>query len=195
MNSESFLYVALAAFWTVLIVELVGDKSLYSVTSLSLRFRAAAVFTGITLAFLLKMLAAVLLAGLLVRFHFWTDLLSTLAFFLSALFVWFKKPDSIPQKIRMHSGWLPAVAVSFVSLFLTEWGDASQIAVAALTAKSHLFLAPLLGGSLAMVAKGGLALLVGLKLRDHVPQHALRAVATASFAVLGILALRQLISP
>jgi len=190
----SFAYVVLIAFWAVLVVELVGDKSLYTITSLSLRFSAGAIFTGIAVAFAGKMLAAVLLAKLLVRLHFWTDLLSAAAFFLSALFVWFREPESIQKGLPVNSGWWRAAMVSFTSLFVTEWGDPSQIAVAALTAKSHLFLAPWLGGTLAMAAKGGLALLVGVKLRDHLPQRTLRALATASFTVLGILALRELIS-
>jgi len=197
MNSSwaalSFGYVVLAAFWTVLVVELVGDKSLYSITSLSLRFRAGTVFIGISVAFALKMLAAVLLARVLVQLHFWTDLLSAVAFFLSALFVWLKEPETAPVLLPVNTGWWRAVAVSFASLFLSEWGDPSQIAVAALTAKSHLLLASWLGGTLALGAKGGLALLVGVKLRDHLPQRTLRALATASFAVLGILALGQLI--
>jgi putative Ca2+/H+ antiporter (TMEM165/GDT1 family) len=195
LTAFSFGYIVLVAFWTVLVVELVGDKSLYSITSLSLRFRWAAVFAGITLAFALKMLAAVLLARLLVRLHFWTDLLSAVAFFLSALFVWLNEPESPQKELPIKSGWWRAVIVCFASLFLTEWGDPSQIAVAALTAKSHMLLAPWLGGTLAMAAKGGLALVVGIKLRDRLPQRTLRALATASFTALGILALRQLISP
>lgn len=199
MNNDftalSFSYVALGAFWTVLIVELVGDKSLYSITSLSLRFRAATVFVGITLAFALKMLAAVLLAQLLVRLHFWTDVLSAAAFFLSALFVWFQEPETTKPTFPVNRTWWRGLAVSFASLFLTEWGDPSQIAVAALTAKSHEFFAPWLGGTLAMSAKGGLALLVGVKLRNHLPYRTLRALATASFAILGILALQRLIFP
>lgn len=199
MNSHltvlSFGYVALAAFWTVLIVELVGDKSLYSITSLSLRFPAATVLTGVTLAFALKMLAAVLLARLLVLLHFWTDVLSAVAFFLSGLFVWFQRPESTKATILGNSGWWRSVALSFAPVFLNEWGDPSQIALAALAAKSHLLLAPWLGGTLAMGTKGGLALLVGVKLRDHLPHRTLRAFATASFAILGILALRRLIFP
>ena len=79
--SLSFGYVALVAFWTVLLAELVGDKSLYTVASLSLRFRPYIVFAGITVAFAGKALAAVLLAQVLVRLHSrWTDFLSALAF-------------------------------------------------------------------------------------------------------------------
>lgn len=193
LTASSFAYLMLIAFWTVLVVELVGDKSLYSITSLSLRFRPAAVFAGITAAFAAKMLAAVLLAEILVRLHFWTDLLSAVAFFFSALLVWFKEPDSGQKEFPASaSGWR-AATFSFCFLFLTEWGDPGQVAVAALTAKSHQFLAPWMGGTLALAVKGGLALIVGIKLRDHLPQRALRALATASFAILGVLALRELI--
>jgi putative Ca2+/H+ antiporter (TMEM165/GDT1 family) len=71
----------LVGFLTVLVVEDVGDKSIYSITSFSLRFRTGAVFTGITVAFAGKMLAAVLLAKALVQLHFWKDLLVAGAFF------------------------------------------------------------------------------------------------------------------
>ena len=49
------------------LAELVGDKSIYSIPSLSIRYRAAVVFSGITLAFASKMLVAVPLVRLLVR--------------------------------------------------------------------------------------------------------------------------------
>jgi hypothetical protein len=40
-----------------------------------------------------------------------------------------------------------------------------------------------------MAVKGGLAITLGIKLREWFPQRMLRTVATASFLVLGILAL------
>jgi Ca2+/H+ antiporter, TMEM165/GDT1 family len=195
LTGSSFGYIVLVAFWTVLVAELVGDKSICSITSLSLRFRAGAVFTGTAVAFAGKMLAAVLLAKMVAQLHFWTDLLSATAFFLSAFFLWLKEPEPIGANLPVNAGWWRAVMVCFASLFLTEWGDPSQIAVVALTVKSHLLLGPWLGGTLAMATKGGLAITVGIKLRDRLPQRMLRTMATASFCVLGILALRGLIFP
>jgi putative Ca2+/H+ antiporter (TMEM165/GDT1 family) len=193
--APSFGYVVLVAFWTVFVAELVGDKSIYSIASLSLRFQAGAVFTGIAMAFAGKMLAAVLLAKIVAHLHFWTDLLSAVAFFLSALFLWLKEPEPIQMELPVNTGWWRAVGICFASLFLTEWGDPSQIALAALTVKSHFLLGPWLGGTLAMTTKGGLAITVGIKLRDRLPQRTLRTLATASFCVLGILAFRGLIFP
>lgn len=195
LTGFSFGYIAMVAFWTVLVAELVADKSIYSIASLSLRFRPGVVFTGITLAYAGKMLAAVLLAKVLAQFHFWTDVLSAAAFFVSAIVLWLKEPEPLKREGSMSAGWWRAIVVCFASLFLTEWGDPSQIAVAALSVKSHLMLGPWLGGTLAMAAKGGLAMAVGIKLRDRLPQTTLRTLATASFCLLGILALRDLVFP
>jgi len=175
----------------VLAAELVGDRSLYTITSLSLRFRAGAVFAGITAAFAAKMLAAVLLARFLVQLNSrWTDLLSATAFFFSALFLWFKEPEPVAPATRIPHSWWRAGALGFASIFFVEWGDPSQIAVAALAVKSQSLLAPWLGGTLGMATKGILAITLGNRLRDHLPHGALRALATASCCVLGILALR-----
>lgn len=188
--SLSFGYVVLVAFWTVLVAELVGDKSIYTVASLALRFRALIVFTAITAAFAAKSLAAVLLAQTLIRLHsHWTDLLSAVAFFISALFIWFKEPKPLPREHPAETRWWQPAVISFASLFFTEWGDPGQIAVAALTMKFHSPAASWLGGTLAMATKGGLAIALGLKLRDRLPLATLRPVASASCCVLGILAL------
>ena len=57
--------VLLLAYWTILVAELIGDKSLYTVASLSMRFMGRQVLAGIGVAFGLKMLIAVLLGNTL----------------------------------------------------------------------------------------------------------------------------------
>ncbi|HYL73856.1 MAG TPA: TMEM165/GDT1 family protein [Bryobacteraceae bacterium] len=196
LNALPFGYIVLLTFWTILAAELVGDKSIYTVTSLSLRFRAGVVLAAITIAFAAKMLAAVLLAKIIVQFHSqWTDILSAVAFFLSALFIWFQEPEPIGPDRRVNAGWWSAAIVSFASVFLTEWGDPGQIAVAALAVKCNSLTATWLGGTLAMATKGALAIAVGTKLRDRLPHGMLRAVASASCCILGVLALRGILFP
>jgi putative Ca2+/H+ antiporter (TMEM165/GDT1 family) len=186
----SFADVVLIAFWTVLVAELVGDKTIYSVASLALRFRPGLVFVATTAAFAAKALAAVLLAQILVRFHSqWVDVLSAVAFFVSALLIWFREPESPLAEHRADTRWWKAAAISFGALFLTEWGDPGQIALAAITMKSHLLSASWLGGTLAMATKGGLAITLGLSLRNRLPMGVLRATASGSCCILGIMAL------
>jgi hypothetical protein len=40
-----------------------------------------------------------------------------------------------------------------------------------------------------MITKGGLAMVLGVKLRDRLPQRTLRTLASASCCILGVLAL------
>jgi Uncharacterized protein family UPF0016 len=85
-----FGYLFLVFYWTVFIAELVGDKSIYTVSSLTLRFRPLVVFMGAFVAFAVKMLAAVLLGRFVVNLNYrWTDLVSACAFFVSAMLIWF----------------------------------------------------------------------------------------------------------
>src|SRR5258708_6423690 len=166
MDLSSFGYVVLVTFWPVFVAELVGDKSIYTITSLSLRFRTSVILTGITVAFAGKMMAAVLLGKLIVQLHSeWTDALSAVAFFSSALFIWFKEPEPMATEGSVRAGWWRAAAICFSALFLTEWGDPGQIAAAALAMQSHSLAATCGGGPLAMLATAGLALVAVIQVR------------------------------
>jgi putative Ca2+/H+ antiporter (TMEM165/GDT1 family) len=181
-----FGYVFLVAYWTVLMAELIGDKSIYTVASLSLRFRPRIMFLGMFLAFGGKMLVAVLAGQALVQISaHWTAVLSTIIFFTSAILIWFKKPRPLPDREATALKWSRAMLVPFAALFLTEWCDPGQISAVALTAQSHVPLATWLGGTLAMMTKGGLAITLGLKLKDRIPEKRLRTLATASCCILG----------
>src|SRR5262249_46456263 len=122
-----FGYLVALAYWTVLLAELVGDKSIYLASSLSLRFRPAIVIISMTLGFAGKMLVAVLLGKALVRFNSsLTDLISAAAFFLSASLIWFEEPKVEQEERPANPAWR-AVIVCFGSFFFTEWGDPGQI--------------------------------------------------------------------
>lgn len=188
--------VVLLAFWTVFVAELVGDKSIYTVATVSMRFRAQIILPTMILAFAGKMFAAVLLGRLVVQLHSpWTDVLSAVAFFSSALFIWVSDADPPAADREPGRDCWQSITVCFGSLFFTEWGDPGQMAVVALTIKTHSLLAPWLGGTLAMVTKGGLALTVGCKMRDRIPYRTVRTLASASCCLLGVFALHRAVFP
>jgi len=185
-----FGYLVLVAYWTVLVAELIGDKTIYMVSSLAMRFRPLAVLAPMLLASATKMLAAVLLGKLIVRFNSrWTDLISACTFFLSAALIWFEEKEERPKQSPINVHWSRAALVSFGSLFFAEWGDPGQISAAALVLKSHSPWAVWLGGTCAMVTKGVLAMTLGMKLAERLPQRTLRTLASASCGVLGVVAL------
>ena len=189
-SAGTFGAAALLAFWSVFIAELVGDKSIFALTSLSLRFHWAVVFTTFTVASAAKIMAAGLLGSAILRVHGqWTYVISAVAFFVSAVLIWVEEPQETgPENVRRYD-WPKSILVSFSSFFFTEWGDPGQIAAAALVLKSHLLLATWTGATLALMTKGTLALILGLHLRNRLPQKALRVVASGSCCCLGILAI------
>lgn len=190
--NTSFAAVALLAFWAVLIAELVGDKSIYTLTSLALRIRWAVVFAAFTVASAIKMMVAALLASAIMRFHsHWTCLISAVAFFVSAILIWVDEPPEIGRAEAKQGGWLKGAFICFCSFFLSEWGDAGQITVAALVLKSHLLLATWLGATLALMFKGAVAIALGLQIRDRLPLRTLRILSSGSCCILGVLAIAQ----
>lgn len=189
-------YILLMAYSSVLVAELVGDKSIYTITSLALRFRAATVLGACAFAFMGKMLAAVLLGRALGQVPGrWIALGSAGAFFSCALFIWFGNPETVsfesPQRV---TSWR-AAAISFGSLFFTEWCDPGQISAAALAVQTHWVLAVWLGGTLALMTKATLAMTLGVKLRGVLPQRLLRPLASTSSCVLGLLSLDKVLLP
>jgi putative Ca2+/H+ antiporter (TMEM165/GDT1 family) len=119
----------------------------------------------------------------------WSAALSAVAFFGAATFVWFKRSEAISEQDPVARTWWRVTGVAFASLFFTEWGDPGQIAAAAMTLQFGLPVATWLGGTLAMTTKAVFAMMLGIKLKDRIPQKGLRRVAKASCCVLGLLAL------
>ena len=197
MNSESgtllFGSTLALAFWTVLVAELVGDKSIYTLSSLVLRFRGGVVFFSLALAAVGKMAAAVLFASVVFRFHsHWIGIVSAVAFFVSAALIWYEEPATTPARLPANLGWQRAALACFASLFLTEWCDPGQISAAALALRTHSLLPVWLGGTFALIGKGTLAMTLGVKLRDRLPQRMLRPLASISCCILGVVTLGRL---
>jgi putative Ca2+/H+ antiporter (TMEM165/GDT1 family) len=184
----------LLAFWTVLVAELVGDKSMYTLTSLTLRFRAGLVFAAFALASGAKMLVAVVLGSAVLRFQsHWTYAVSAIAFFISAILIWTEGREPAQEAQSGSAAWGKGALACFASFFLTEWADPGQIAAAALVLKSHLLWATWIGGTLAIMTKGAVAMSLGVQIRNRFSQRTLRVLATVSCCILGIMALTEIV--
>jgi putative Ca2+/H+ antiporter (TMEM165/GDT1 family) len=186
------IFIILAAYGSVFVAELVGDKSIYTISSLASRFRAASVFCGLAVAFMLKMLVAVLAGQALAELP--TKpliLLSVATFFTTALILWFKKTGGEKQE---EPGFARrAVAVSFGTVFFMEWGDVGQITAAMLAARYQEPLAVWVGASLALMTKGALALALGAGLRRRVPTKVMRYAAVSICLIMGLTSFLQLV--
>jgi putative Ca2+/H+ antiporter (TMEM165/GDT1 family) len=78
---------------------------------------------------------------------------------------------------------------AFLTLFLAELGDKTQLAVITMTAKGESKWSIFLGASLALVVVTLIAVLVGGILSQYIPTEILQKIVAVAFIVIGILML------
>ena len=81
------------------------------------------------------------------------------------------------------------LGTAFVTLFLAELGDKTQLAIITLTAKTDSKVAVFVGASLALVLVSALAVLFGGVLTQFVPTEWLQRIVAVAFIVIGVLML------
>src|SRR5215510_3170891 len=185
------LYLWLVTYWAVFLAEVVADKSLYTVGALTARFPLNQVLCGVSLGLAGKMLIAVLVGQSVAELPFSLVAgLSTTTFLITALLLALKKEGTEAGEARRTSGlpsWMHGALVSFAAVLLTEWGDVGQITAATLSARYRAPVTVLLSATAALITKALFAGLVGVRLREKIPQKVLRYGACVTCVALGIL--------
>ncbi len=197
---SSTLLALVTAFGLVFVVEL-PDKTMVATLILTTRYRALPVFVGVSTAFAIQCVIAASFGGVLTLLPD-TAVAAVVAvlFGLGAVLLLregFAK-DAGEEDESAGSGptkvtFLRAALTSFGVLFAAEWGDASQFATAALSAR---FASPVwvgLGAWLALTAVAGIAVLLGAKIRGRIKPHLVQRVAGVVFAGFALFALAQVI--
>ena len=188
------LYLLLATYGTIFLAELLGDKSIYTISSLAIRFRPIYVFCGFTAAFMLKMLVAVLLGQVIAELpSSLVSITSTVTFFLTALIIWFKKSEDKSRRQDGEGYFSKAALITFAAILFSEWGDVGQLMAATLTARYRMPLLVWVGATLALVTKGLLALALGRGLRKRIPLQMLRPVSATLCLLMGVISALGLI--
>jgi len=78
---------------------------------------------------------------------------------------------------------------AFLTLFLAELGDKTQLAVITMTASTESKISLFIGASLALIVVTGLGVLVGGVLSSWVPTEWLQRIVAVAFIVIGVLML------
>lgn len=188
----------LTAFGLVFLVEL-PDKTMIATLILTTRYRGLPVFTGVAAAFAVQCVIAAAFGGVLTLLP--DRVVATIVAVLFGLgavlllregFAREEDDDSTETANGPARVSFPRAAVtSFGVLFAAEWGDASQFATAALSAR---FSAPVLvglGAWLALCTVAGIAVLLGAKIRDRIRPHLVQRVAGVVFAGFALVAAWQ----
>ena len=94
---------------------------------------------------------------------------------------------------RRNRGTLSIATVSFGVLFAAEWGDASQLATAALTARYADPVSVFVGSFVALVTVAALAVLLGGWITQRVPLRLIQRIGGLLFLVFALIALYETI--
>jgi putative Ca2+/H+ antiporter (TMEM165/GDT1 family) len=192
------LLALVSTFALVLAAEL-PDKTMVATLVLTTRFRAVPVLLGVCSAFAVQSVIAVAFGSIL------TLLPETLVtgivavMFAAGAFMLlregFAPPDDTGEDAARLGprpvSFLRSVMTSFGVLFAAEWGDASQLATAALTARYGQPVAVGVGAFTALVTVAGIAVFLGQKIRGRIKPRMIQRVAGFVFAAFAAVALWQ----
>jgi Ca2+/H+ antiporter, TMEM165/GDT1 family len=189
----SFIATFAIAFGAIVLVEL-PDKTLVATLVLSTKYRPRPVLAGVACAFAVQCVIAVTAGGLLRLLpQRAVEALVALLFAFGALLLW---RESVGGDDQDEAGTVADHAlsgrrifgISFGVLFAAEWGDASQLATAALVARYGEPVSIGLGAFLALVGVASLAVVMGKVILRKVPLQLVHQIAAVLFTVFAIIA-------
>ena len=103
--------------------------------------------------------------------------------------IWTLIPDRIEEEETQIANRLGVFGATFVTFFLAEMGDKTQVATVALAAHYAAPLWVILGTTLGMLMADVPAVFVGNKFAAKIPMKLVHAIAAAIFAVMGLMTL------
>jgi len=165
----------------------VGDKTQLLAFVLAARFkRPLPIVAAIMLATLLN-------HGLAAYFGTWlTSLLNPdwLAYLLGISFIamagWIMIPDNLEEDDRAIAHTASVFGTSFLSFFMAEMGDKTQIATLAMAAHYGLPLTVMIGTTLGMLIANVPAVYMGERLAGKIPMRLVHSLAACIFAAIGL---------
>lgn len=192
------LLVVLLVFGVILLAEL-PDKSMIATLVLSTKFGGKWVALGACAAFAIHVAIAVT-AGSLLRLlpHQVLDTVVGLLFAVGAFLLWREsREDDGAQEAGADAATTESVrpwaafGASFGVIFLSEWGDITQLALANMAAAYDAPWAVAIGGVLALWTAVLLAVTVGRTLMKKVSARLLHRIGTVIFAALAAISFVQ----
>lgn len=187
-------------FLAIFVVEL-PDKTFLATLVLATKYRPVLVWIGVSLAFLVQTLVAVLL-GHAVSFlpKEVVQAAAGLMFLVGAVILVregrsHQEAAASDEEIETKpvTGY-KAVVASFLVLFAAEWGDLSQLLTISLVAKYEEPVAVFIGALSALLLVSGLAVVAGRQLQRFVKLHVLHYIGAGVCVVLAAITAYELLS-
>lgn len=107
-----------------------------------------------------------------------------------AMAIWIMIPDKLDDTEATQTRF-GVFGTTFITFFIAEMGDKTQIATVALAAQYHAFFSVVIGTTLGMMIANAPAVFFGERIARTIPTRLVHTIAACVFAVLGIFTLLQ----
>lgn len=165
------LLAIVTAFGLIFLAEL-PDKTMFASLAMGTRMRPLYVWFGTSSAFIVHVAIAVGAGGLIGLLPDWiVRLVSALLFGIGAFMLLRGSggdDEDEEGEIKTVTGFWPVYSTAFMAVFISEWGDLTQITTANLAASNGAW-STAIGSAVALMSVSALALLAGRFIAKRVP--------------------------
>ncbi|MFE0648676.1 TMEM165/GDT1 family protein [Streptomyces sp. NPDC059534] len=182
----------LTAFGLIFLAEL-PDKTMFASLAMGTRMRPLYVWIGTSTAFLAHVAIAVGAGSLLGLLPGWSVKLVSALMFGFGAFMLLRgggDDDEADAGGRTVTGFWPVFSTAFMAVFISEWGDLTQITTANLAATNGTW-STAIGSLAALMSVSALALVAGRFIAKRVPLKTVQRVGGVCMAGLAIWSLTE----
>lgn len=178
-----------STFILIFVAEL-PDKTAFAALLLATCHHPFAVFLGAAAAFVIQSVVAVTFGSLLSLLpQQIVHKIAGVLFLVFAVMMWRREEcddknvecDEEEKTVRFYK----SITSTFMTIFIAEWGDLTQLATATLVAKSHAPITIFTSATLALWAVTAIAVIVGNKAKHLISPKLLQRIAATAFVVVG----------
>lgn len=181
----SFLFVVLAEM---------GDKTQLLAMAFTSRYSAHKVLLAVFLATIINHGLSVAVGHLLATYVS-MHVISLVAAFSFILFgLWTIRGDPLDGEDQRESRFGPVVTVG-IAFFLAEIGDKTQLATISLAVEYQCMLNVLMGTTLGMIIADGIGIILGVVMRKHIPDTAIKWISAVIFVLFGFCSIYEILVP
>ncbi|MFF9915684.1 TMEM165/GDT1 family protein [Streptomyces sp. NPDC013457] len=183
----------LTAFGLIFLAEL-PDKTMFASLAMGTRMRPLYVWFGTSTAFIAHVAIAVGAGSLIGLLPDWTvKLISALLFAFGAFMLLRGGGDDEDDEAggKAVTGFWPVYSTAFMAVFISEWGDLTQITTASLAATNGTW-STAIGSAAALMSVSALALIAGRFIAKRVPLKTVQRIGGLCMAALAIWSLTEI---
>ncbi|MCT4351928.1 TMEM165/GDT1 family protein [Streptomyces sp. Je 1-79] len=183
----------LTAFGLIFLAEL-PDKTMFASLAMGTRMRPLYVWFGTSTAFVAHVAIAVGAGSLIGLLPDWlVKLISALLFAFGAFMLLRGGGDDDEDDTggRTVTGFWPVYSTAFMAVFISEWGDLTQITTANLAATNGTW-STAIGSAAALMSVSALALVAGRFIAKRVPLKTVQRIGGVCMAGLAIWSLTEI---